>query len=441
MPEDIKVTRRTSKEINRVDGDLYIDDATVKAGRPGGVIEVSGMTEYRNDCFIESGLETDRLRGSGGDIVVDGDLTAKNSIRIRHGELEVRGDLETIKLDVDRRVKVSGNMKTDLARVGGSLRVKGDTKAARVDVGGSFKVDSDADVGEIDVGGSVKVEGSTKSGLINVGGTFKGYGPVEAEKIDVGGSVKLEDKADVEEIDVGGSVKVVRGRTGDVKVGGSFKAREPINFSTIKVGGSVKIAGGIGGHVDVGGSFKSDGDLTFQTIDVGGTVKIDGSGKGGNIDVGGTVRVRGDLDLQDELKVGGKADIGGVLKARVVRVGGRVEGEKIEAQDLIKTNTLRTRLGAKAGEIDIGRRGEAEGPLIAGRVLVRERARVEDVYADTVYLRRGSRAVNIYARKVTVENRCIITGQVKFTEEVNIDRDARLSYEPEKVESLPEPPF
>jgi cytoskeletal protein CcmA (bactofilin family) len=113
--------------------------------------------------------------------------------------------------------------------------------------------------------------------------------------------------------------------------------------------------------------------------------------------------------------VGGKAAIEGELKARTVRVGGKVEAYKIEALDEIATNTLRTRKGAKAEEIEIGRRGEAEGPLIANRILIRERARVEELYGGTVTLRKGSRADNVYAENLTIENDCRINGDVKYT--------------------------
>jgi cytoskeletal protein CcmA (bactofilin family) len=441
VPEEVRVPRGTHKHIDEVDGDLIVNDATVSAETPGGVIKVHGVTECRDDCRFESSLETTELRGSSGDILVQGDLTATRLVKLKRGRLEVDGNLVTPKIDVDKSVDVSGDLDTGLARVGGSITVEGNAKATRVDVGGSFKVFSQAEIEEIDVGGSVTIERAAKTGLINVGGSFKGNGPVEADKIDVGGSVRIEGEADVNEIDVGGTVKLEGGKVGNIKVGGSLKASRPLNFGNIRVGGSVKISGGVGREIDVGGTFKSDGDLEFVNIDVGGTVKIDGDAKGRNIDVGGTVSVNGDLDLSEDLRVGGKASIDGILKARTVRVGGKVEAFKIEAIDEIATNTLRTRKGAKAEEIGIGRRGEAEGPLIANKILIRERARVEDVYGGTVVLRRGSRANNVYAERLTIENDCRITGEVKYTDTLRADRDARLSMDPEKTEKLPAPPF
>jgi cytoskeletal protein CcmA (bactofilin family) len=441
VPEEVRVPRGAHKQIDEVDGDLIVYDATVRASTPGGVIIVHGVTECNDDCIFESSLETTELRGSSGDILVKGDLKATRLVKLKSGRLEVDGNLVTPKIEGDRSVDVSGDMDAGLARVGGSLTVEGDVKATRVDVGGSFKVFSQADIEEIDVGGTVTIERVAKIGLINVGGSFKGNGPVEADKIDVGGSVRIKGEANVNEIDVGGTVKLEGGKVGNIKVGGTLKSSRPLNFGNISVGGSVKISGGVGREIDVGGTFKSDGDLEFVNIDVGGTVKIDGDAKGRNIDVGGTVSVNGNLDLSEDLRVGGKAAVDGILKARTVRVGGKVEAFKIEALDEISTNTLRTTEGAKAEKIMIGRKGEAEGPLIANRILVRERARVEDVYGGTVVLRKGSRANNVYAERLTIENDCRITGYVKYTDTLIADKDARLSMDPEKTEKLPAPPF
>lgn len=224
-------------------------------------------------------------------------------------------------------------------------------------------------------------------------------------------------------------------------MGGTLKSSEPLTFNMIKVGGSVKITGGKGGDIRVGGTLRSEGDLTFGEIDVGGTVRISGSAAGQVIDVGGTVRVRDDLELSDALKVGGTAEVGGSLKARSVRVGGRVEAERVEAVEEIRTNTLRTRAGAMAEYIELGRRGEAEGPLIAKSVLVRDRGRVEDVYAESVTLRRNCRARNVYAAKVQIESGCRISGEVKYTDFLSAEQSVTFGTGPEKTEKLPPPPF
>jgi cytoskeletal protein CcmA (bactofilin family) len=246
----------------------------------------------------------------------------------------------------------------------------------------------------------------------------------------------------VAEIDVGGTVKVAGGRSGDmIKVGGSFRASEPLEFNLIDVGGTVRLSGGKGGDIEVGGSLKCEGDLEFEHIDVWGTVRIEGNASGRSIDVGGTARVNGDLELTETLSVGGRAEVGGGLRARRVQVGGRIEAEKVEAVEDIKTNTLLTRLGAVARNIEIGKRGEVEGPLVGETILIRDRARVEDVHGQRVTLRRGCRAHNVYGATVVIEDGCRISGEMKYTERLEADRDVAFAVGPAKVEKLPDPPL
>ena len=93
MPEDVRIPRRTLKEIDEVEGDLSVDEGVVRASKPGGGIRVSGYTECRDDCTFESSLVTSELRGRDGDILVEGDLSVQDSIKIKRGRLEVSGNL------------------------------------------------------------------------------------------------------------------------------------------------------------------------------------------------------------------------------------------------------------------------------------------------------------------------------------------------------------
>jgi cytoskeletal protein CcmA (bactofilin family) len=91
--------------------------------------------------------------------------------------------------------------------------------------------------------------------------------------------------------------------------------------------------------------------------------------------------------------------------------------------------------------IEIGRRGEVSGPLVAKEVMVRDRGKVEDIYAERVTLRRDCRANNVYAARIEIESGCRIRGEVKYTDTLRLDRDVDLEVEPEKTEKLPPPPF
>ena len=100
-----------------------------------------------------------------------------------------------------------------------------------------------------------------------------------------------------------------------------------------------------------------------------------------------------------------------------------------------------TRAGAKAEHIEIGRRDEAEGPIVAENVLIKERARVEDVYGRRVELRKNCRVRNIYAATLSIESGCVVVGEVKYIESMKVERDVTFASEPERVKELPPAPI
>jgi cytoskeletal protein CcmA (bactofilin family) len=207
------------------------------------------------------------------------------------------------------------------------------------------------------------------------------------------------------------------------------------------VGGKAQIAGGEGGNIEVGGALSCDGDLSFSRIDVGGTVSIDGDATGEDIKVGGTVKVTKNLTLSENLKVGGTVKIGEAVKAYTIKVGGKIEAEKAEADRAIETNTLITTLGAKAEYIEIGRRGKVMGPIIADEALIKRRAHIEDIYAKSVELRNGCRVRNVYAEDIRMESNCTVDGEVNYTTSLRSERNVSFAFEPKKTEKLPPPPF
>ena len=144
--------------------------------------------------------------------------------------------------------------------------------------------------------------------------------------------------------------------------------------------------------------------------------------------------------MVERLKVGGKVFVSGDLEAGEVRVGGKIEAHTLTAKKYIETNVLRTRSGAKAVRIEIGKRGEAEGPLVGEIIIIKERARVEDVYGGEVQLRGRCRARSVYGRKVRIENGCDVD-KVIYTESLHTDPSVRIRSAPQKTEKLPDPPL
>jgi cytoskeletal protein CcmA (bactofilin family) len=264
---------------------------------------------------------------------------------------------------------------------------------------------------------------------------------VLVEDVDVGGSFKANDTADIESIDVGGTVRLSGGRVARIlEVGGSLKSSEPLEFGDLDVGGTISLSGGEGGDISVGGTLRSDGELRFKNINVGGTVKIDGDAEGENVSVGGTCKVYGNLSLSERLRVGGRAAVDGHVKADSIRVGGKLEAYKAEAEKSIEASVLRTRHGAKATRIEIGRKGEVRGPLIGQIVVAKERSELEDVWADEIQLRSRARAGHLYGRRVHLEHGCEVEG-VTYTEELRSEPSVRMRNVPQKAEKLPDPPF
>ena len=128
---------RETKSLTRVDGDLRIEDATVKSDSPDNTVHVEGSTLCYDDCTFNCNLRTRSLEGRRGKIFVEGDLTVEHSVKIRMGELYVRGNMSTERMEVGRRVEVAGDLNSKRVDVGGALKVEGCVKSTDLRVGGS----------------------------------------------------------------------------------------------------------------------------------------------------------------------------------------------------------------------------------------------------------------------------------------------------------------
>ena len=402
---DVTVSRGNSRVLNRVEGDLRVEDATLSSDSSDNTIYVTGSTFCSGDCTFNCNLKTESLEGQDGDIIVEGNLEVGHLIRIRDGKLRCGTNLSAERVDVDKRVDVSGNV----------------------------------NLKSMDVDGSVNIEGDIQSTSINVGGGFKAKGKVNSEKLDVGGSAEIGSEADIGDVDVGGRLNLAGGVVHTCKVGGKVESSRILRFERLKVGGKVRIAGGEGGDIHVGGSLTSDGDLTFGELDVGGKVEIKGDATGRSIEVGGKVNVSNNLVLSDELDVGGVAETGGNIKSKKIKVGGEVKAMMIEASDEIESHTIISTKGVKAQRIRV-KGGEVQGTIMADDVVIEEDSRVEDIIADRVELQRDSRAKNIYAADISIESGCSVSGEIQYTSSLKRERNVDLATEPKKVQKLEHTP-
>lgn len=399
------VPQKSTVTLSSVDGDLEVGrGAVVKGEGSPPKVMVTGTVYVEGDCVFDCNLTAENLNGED-DVSVKGDLEVRNRVNIDDG-----------------RLVVSGNM-----------------KAERVDVDKSLRVDKDFQFDDVDVGGRLEVNGSTIGRKIDVGGTFEARGEVSVESIDVGGSVRIDSKVDIRDLNVGGTVEVESGKVDRVNVGGSFVSRGALEFDDIDVGGKVKLEGKcVGGDIDVGGSCKVEGDLKFGDIDVGGVIVISGSAEGDDLDVGGKLKVGSRLLLSGSLDVGGIADVKGELVANRIDVGGKLYARKANAKSrVVVGGSIETSEGVQASYVSIGRRGKVEGPIKADEVLIKKGATVEDVYAQMITLERKAEAKNLYGERIRLESGCQITGDVKYTEKLEVASGVAFARDPQKVTQLP----
>jgi cytoskeletal protein CcmA (bactofilin family) len=89
--------------------------------------------------------------------------------------------------------------------------------------------------------------------------------------------------------------------------------------------------------------------------------------------------------------------------------------------------------------VEIGRRGEVRGLIKADEVVIGERARVEDIYANRIVLEEEARARNMYGARIRLESDCHVYGEAQYTESLETEHGVTFARSPQKVSKLPEP--
>lgn len=362
-------------------------------------IKIPAWSEQTVGPEVDEDLEV----GKGARIkTFDDKLVVKGSI-ILAGGATFDCNVEALNVEGEGNITVRGSLKVleRLTVKEGGVRVSRDLEAIDIDVDRFVEVDGSLRSSTVDVGGSLKVRGRADVEMVNVGGAVTFSGDSKAGRISVGGSLLVKGRIDCEKINVGGTVTLGKGEGGEISVGGSLRVR---------------------------------GYVTFNGIDVGGKVRVEGDAKGGDIDVGGSLKVDGDVELKGSLDVGGKVDVAGTLSATSVDVGGSLESKRIIASRVSVGKRIETEDGVKADRFSIGKGGEVRGPIKAKHAVIGPDAEVEDIEAEEVTLRRGSRAKNIKGKRIRVEDGCYIDGEVVYSQELSLDPRAKLMREPVKRE-------
>lgn len=401
-----KKTIRSSNTITLdvVDGDLELDrQATVKGSGVPPKVKVCGTVHCSGDTIFDGDLSAENLEAEST-VVIHGDLEILNTVEVEDGRLEVHGNVSAKHVDVDDAIYVGKDLTVHEIEVGGSLTVNGNVNAEEVEVGGAFRAKE-----------------------------------IAAKNVEVGGSLLAESQVDMQNLEVGGTVGIGGGKIHNVDVGGIFESSSPLRFGNIDVGGAVRLRGkNSGKKIDVGGSLTVEGELIFEEIEVGGKVSINGLAEGVYMAVGGKVDVDGSLKLSGSIDVGGRVDVSGEISAENITIGGVLRARKVTSEKRVKVGgSLSTDDGVRAGFVEMGRRSEARGPIVADEVIIGKDARVESIYGKEILMRKGANAENIYGEKVTVESHCRINGELKYTMELNASEKAILAKKPQKVTSLP----
>lgn len=193
-------------------------------------------------------------------------------------------------------------------------------------------------------------------------------------------------------------------------------------------------------HISVGGVLKIEGDIELDELEVGGTVTVKGSLKGKRVEVGGVLKTDGNALIEDILKVGGATKVGGELKSGKVIVGGSLEADACFAEEVKVGGKVETQKGVRAKVFEIGRRGKVLGPIIAEQVKIGAEAKAEDIYAIRLKLEENSSTRNVYAKEAYLNSGCTVTGELLYTDRLEMGHDVEIRTEPKKVEKLPEPP-
>jgi cytoskeletal protein CcmA (bactofilin family) len=87
--------------------------------------------------------------------------------------------------------------------------------------------------------------------------------------------------------------------------------------------------------------------------------------------------------------------------------------------------------------VEIGNRGQVQGPIRADEIVVGKNAEVENLYGKSIVLRSGATANNIYGGNVVIESHCRIDGEVQYTNELRQCDQVSFAQTPKRVDTLP----
>ena len=416
--------------IDVYEGDLEIREPTIIQSSSEKIV-IKGTLECYDDCEIDKNLECHNLRAYESDITVNGNLYVISDIRVKKGSLYVKGSLESPKVAIDNILEVNKSSKIERLSVGNTFETQlGEIRILSI----GNKIHAETLKSEkISVGNLVECD-SIETDSISVGNKLE-CKQLKASKISVGGTLEVE-KINAEKVSVGGIIKVDTAEiSGKISVGGSLSVDNFIKSKKVEAGGTLNIKKGEIDNVDVGGVLYIDSELKSIKIDVGGSIKSSGKITAEDIDVGGSIRCNSDLIVTNSLDVGNSIDVNGVLKGGRIDIGNRVSAVKIMAKSL-STNTIETKDGVWARYVEVANRGRVKGIIVAEHVYLNEKTSAETIYGKYIEIDDRCRVENIYGYNIKIGEQAKVYGEVKYKEDIKIDKDTFLASEPVKVKKI-----
>jgi cytoskeletal protein CcmA (bactofilin family) len=404
---DVEVPKGGRVVLGAVDGNLTAGRSVRIEAASGTGIVVSGDARFDGDATIVGDFRCRRFRAKSGRLQAEGAFRASEEFTAEDAVVEIRGPLESPRVEVERE-----------------LHLHADSKVGRLDVGGTFVADAAVEGERLHIGGRVRIAGRTTAEELSVGGRAE-LAEVQLARFEVGGVGEVG----------GGSIR------DHVEVGGKFSSSAPLTFGRLEVGGSVSLAGSSkGGSIEVGGVIRVAGDLAFDDLEVGGIGEIAGNATGRSVEVGGQFRVDGNLTLTEGIEVGGRAVIGGDVAARDLEVGGEFRARKAVFPGRAEVSgAIRTELGLRAALVEVRKKSQVRGPLVADRVLLGRGSEAELVFGGTVDVGADARVGRIVADDVELRSGASAS-RVEYTRSLKLDPSAHVDQPPVKIATRPAPP-
>ena len=377
---DVRLDRGARAKLGRVEGDLIASRDVEIDSEAGGRVVVTGRAMFDGNATIRADFECQSLKAEEGVVVAERSLTVADDLSSDDAQVEVRGPLRAGRIDVDR----------------------------------SLLLGADAEAREIEIGGSLEARGNLTAHEVSVGGRFVTRGKLTSERVEVGGFAELGE-VDLKRLAAGGRARIASGRISDrIEIGGSFECTGPLEFGDIEVGGTIEIASGRGRRMEVGGSLSTVGDLTFERLELGGVGRIGGNLAGDQIEVGGVLAIKGSVTLRGSLEVGGTIEVGETLAAESVEVGGSISARVAHVAEHAEIGgSLRTREGFKARVLELSKRAEAMGPLVADRVVLERKCRADMVCGRWVQIGADCEVQAVCGESVEVGNHSRV-GRIEY---------------------------